>query len=42
MLKNIPSSPFNPPFSLNKLILLKSICLMKKEDERGMRSACLA
>jgi len=36
MLKNISSSPFIPPFSL------KSICLMKREDERGMRGACVA
>jgi hypothetical protein len=36
MLKSIPSSPFMPPFSL------KSIYLMKREDERGMRGACVA
>jgi hypothetical protein len=36
MLKNVPSSPFIPSFSLNKLIL------MKREDKRGMRGACVA
>jgi hypothetical protein len=53
MLKNIPSSPlFIKQIDFNEKVVsdvtsettfsLKPICLMKREDERGMRGACVA
>jgi hypothetical protein len=53
MLKNIPSSPlFIKQIDFNEKVVsdvtsettfsLKPIYLMKREDERGMRGACVA